>query len=391
MSEPLEIACDEAGHTGPDLLHEEQRFFAYGSVAIPDNEAWAMIDAARRAHPVQMPELKAARLMRSANGRALISDLIEAAEGRFAVNAHEKLLALCGWVFEYIYEPVYQREPWLLYQKNLHRFVAMFTWLWFKDAGSQAAEAVRQFQHYMRTRDEGVAPLLFDQIHAPLREVDHPHPFELILRFARGYRDIIIADNARLDKSLPDEGRWLLDLSASGLWSHLNHWGQTRRPLLVRCDASKPLEEIAAEFSESQGDPGIGRMRAIGHDQPLGWDLAAPIAFVDSRDHPSVQLADIIASTTVAAFGRGVPAGFEGTAQRIDRHMLRDSIFPDQDVIDLQQRGPAVNYLVLYDLALRAGRGAEPYENLAEMYHAAEVSWARGDFNRILKDAKFDI
>jgi hypothetical protein len=34
------------------------------------------------------------------------------------------------------------------------------------------------------------------------------HPFETILRFAYGYRDIIIADNAKLRTELPDGGRW---------------------------------------------------------------------------------------------------------------------------------------------------------------------------------------
>jgi hypothetical protein len=35
-------------------------------------------------------------------------------------------------------------------------------------------------------------------------------------------------------------GRWVLDLSASALWSHLNHWGRTGKLPSVRCDASKP-------------------------------------------------------------------------------------------------------------------------------------------------------
>jgi len=117
MTDPLTISCDEAGHTGPDLLHPEQRYFGFASIAIQDGEAWEIIQKGLRDHPVQMLELKAARLMRSARGRNLIASLLEAAEGRFAVNVHDKLLALCGWVFEYIYEPVYQDNPVLLYEK----------------------------------------------------------------------------------------------------------------------------------------------------------------------------------------------------------------------------------------------------------------------------------
>ena len=380
MTKPLTIACDEAGHTGPDLLHPEQRFFGFGSVAIDDAEAWEIIQKALQDNPVQMPELKAAKLMRSTRGRALVADLLKAVEGRFAVNVHNKLLALCGWVFEYIYEPVYQDDPSLLYEKNLHRFVMMFTYLWFNQAGSDAEQAIRQFQSYMRSRNEADAPLLFSRIMAPLGESGEEHPFEIMLRFAHGYREIIIADNARLNTVLPDAGRWTLDLSASGLWSHLNHWGRQGRPLTAICDASKPLQAIVAAFTGDENDPAIKRARIMGHKEPLGWKVTAPVAFVDSRDHPAVQLADVIAGTAVACLVNGMPDNFDETLDRLQRHMLPDTILPDYEIIDLKQRAPAVNYLMLYDLAQRAERGRDPYVNLAEMYHSAEVSWAKGDF-----------
>src|SRR5216684_2796795 len=40
MSEILDVACDEAGHTRPDLLQKDQRMFAFSSVAIGDAEAF---------------------------------------------------------------------------------------------------------------------------------------------------------------------------------------------------------------------------------------------------------------------------------------------------------------------------------------------------------------
>ena len=58
---------------------------------------------------------------------AAIAALLSEIEGRYIVSLNDKLLALCGWFFEYIYEPVYKRDPWLLYEKNLHRFIAMYT------------------------------------------------------------------------------------------------------------------------------------------------------------------------------------------------------------------------------------------------------------------------
>jgi hypothetical protein len=118
MSDILEIACDEAGHTGPDLLQKDQHMFAFSSVAISDAEAFEIIRKARADHPVQMPELKASKLLGSERGRRLITSLVEALNGRYTVCIHDKLLALCGWFFEYIYEPVYQDNPRLLYEKT---------------------------------------------------------------------------------------------------------------------------------------------------------------------------------------------------------------------------------------------------------------------------------
>ncbi len=152
------LACDEAGHTGPDLLAKDQRYFAFASVSISDEDAWALITNAREAHPVQMPELKASKLMANKRGQRLVSYIVKQLEGRFAINASDKLLALCGWVFEYIFEPVYQHDPRIFYEKDFHRFIAMFCYLWFQDERSEAANALAQFQAYMRSKDISLAP-----------------------------------------------------------------------------------------------------------------------------------------------------------------------------------------------------------------------------------------
>lgn len=385
MNPVLDIACDEAGHTGPDLLAKDQRYFAFSSVAVSDTEASEIVRRARTVHRVQMPELKASRLMRSETGRKLIMSLLQALDGRYTVIVHDKLLALCGWLFEYIYEPVYQAAPDLLYQKDLHRFVATYAWLWMTDNKSQARPTIEQFQQYMRSRDPADAPFLFAR-REPLLPLDGTeHPFEMILRFAYGYKDAIIADNAKLDTELPDGGRWTLDLSTSGLWSHLNHWGQTGRLLSVRCDASKPLQANIPNFSGGEDDPGIRRARRFRGKQRLGWKLLEPVAFVDSRAHPAVQLADVIASATVSVFKSGFSKECRPIAEALFPHIHEHSILPDIEVIDPLTRRGAVNALILFDLAKRAEQQGDPYRGLAKMYRAAEISFVRGDFSLLKK------
>ena len=304
-------------------------------------------------------------------------------EGRFAVNVHEKLLALCGYIFEYLYEPVFQDDPRLLYEKNLQRFVAMFAWAWFRDDESTSPQAIRQFQAYMRTLDETAAPLLFRNMNlaAPLDPAAGQHPFELILRFAQGYRERIVADNERLRRTTPDRGQWIIDLSASALWSHLNHWGRRSLPLTIRCDVSKPLQAIAAEFSGDERDPAILRARMLGHDGPLGWQATGPISFLDSRDSPAIQLADIVAGLTIAMFSGRIDGDDDRKTfgDLLDPAILRDSIVPTMEVVDLHTREPMVNYMILYDLALRAEQNKDPHEGLAELYFVAETAWAKGE------------
>ena len=242
----------------------------------------------------------------------------------------------------------------------------MYFYLWMTDASSEAQRAIAQFQKYMRSRDPADAPFLFDNPRPPLSDTGTEHPLEFVLRFAYGYRDIIIADNAQINTMTADNGRWVLDLSASALWSYLNHWGRTGKLLSVQCDESKPLEAITAKFTGDENDPAIRRARA--NHSPgtaVGWKLAEPVAFVDSRDHPAVQLADVIAGTAMALFANGLP-GSEAIAESIGRHGHPHSILPDMDIIDPANRSAAVNALIVYDLAKRAERHGDPYENLED-------------------------
>lgn len=374
----MHIACDEAGHTGPDLLAQDQRYYSFASVNISDDEARTVICEARKAHPVQMPELKASKLMGSNNGRRLVAHLVERLDGRFSVSADDKLLALCGWVFEYIFEPVYQDDPTVFYRKDFHRFIAMFCYFWSMDERSAAREALTQFQAFMRSKDIRDAPLLFEFEAGPVS--GQSHPFELIQRFATGHKLAIAKEIASIKKHASHKGRWTLDLSAASLWSHLNRWGQNGEPLVVMCDDSKPLRAMEA------GLDGAGRNAAIARDEVLlgekgpGWELERPIEFVDSRAHPSVQLADILAGTVVSWLSNGLPDGMDSTGEMLDKGMLRDSIFPDFERVKLENDQARIGYAVLLELAATAeGRGSGvPVE---VFYEAAEQVLASGELN----------
>ena len=371
----LDIFCDEAGFTGPKLLDPVQRVFSYAAVAISDSEAYKILSRARSSHPVQMPELKAAQLLKSARGTSLVSQVISDVEGQYSFVLNDKLLALCGKVFEYIYEPVFQWDPGLLYQKNLQRFVAMYCFIFFRGAEGEAA--IRQFEAFMRTLDPAAAPILFDP--EQLQRLDPEDPFSMIVKFAQGYRDIIVRDNLRMRQETPDAGKWALDVSISGLWSLLNHWGSTGRPLRVICDNSKPLKDQAAALVGGADDPGIQRVAALrGSAEGFGYTLASPIEFEDSRDHPGLQLADIIAGAAAYTLVQRPGPQFAEIQSMLMRHIHRDTVMPDFDYVKLGSREVDVNWLVLMELGERAVRGDDPAFGLVEFYRAAEATWEPG-------------
>lgn len=366
----LDLFLDEFGFTGSRLLDVNQPVFAYASVAIEEQRAWEILDRARKDHPVQMPELKAQKLLSSERGRNLVAQVLAEIDGLYSFVVQNKRVVLCGKLFEYVFEPVFQFSPELLYEKNLHRFVAMYCFISSVDGVGE--ETLVQFERYMRSLDPGDAPLLFDpEASAHLPE---DHPLKLVFRFANGYRDIIVADNARLRTTTPDEGKYVLDVSAAGLWSLLNHWGQKNRPLRVVCDDSKPIAALLPSLIDEGKEFAIQRAVALGNSpEQFGWDLAEPVALANSRGSPGLQIADLIASSATRVAKEGDESS--EIAKALDRHIHPHSIGTDLAPVQLGTRQADVNWLVLMELAERADCQDDPRFGLEAVYEYAEKSW----------------
>lgn len=379
MNEPLEIFCDESGQTGPNLLDPQQRLFTFAGVAMGDDEAWEIITRGRGKHRIVDDELKSTSLLKSGNGRRFVHDILEAVEGRYSVVAYDKALALCAKVFEYVYEPVFQDAPELVYAKNLHRFVAMYCFTFFVSKDEMGAEAVQQFLAFMRSYDPKVAPLLFEKA-ATGGDALEGNPFEMVTAFAEGYRDIIVADN-QSERDALRPGTLTLDLACSALFSILCHFGENGRPLAVTCDENAQLEQVAQALVGGDDDPSIRRAQRLFPDTaPKGWTLARPIAFDDSRNRPALQVADLVAGTASAvASGRVHSRELTDHLAMIDRHIHPHAMFPDYSVVRPETREAMVNWLVLRGLGERARAGENPYFLLREMYQMAEDAWDAGE------------
>ena len=140
------------------------------------------------------------------------------------------------------------------------------------DSGSEDKKVLSEFQEMMRTKNVSSAPSLFT--FRDTFDGGRPHPFELIRRFATANSKIIAKEVSEVQHQLSDGGTWALDLSISGLWSHLNHWGQKNEPLKVLCDESKPIRAMSGDLSGDKNDAAIRRAQNLMPGEPLGWETA---------------------------------------------------------------------------------------------------------------------
>lgn len=380
MDDTLEIYCDESGYTGPNLLQDQQPHFSYAGVALSLEEARDLIARIRRDHLIADPELKATDLIKTETGLRAIMDVLRAIEGRFVFVYFHKRLGLCGKVFEYLYEPVFQRAPEFLYARNLHRFVAMFGFMLHQARDPFTIEALRQFQLFMRSRDVSQAPILFGD-----DALSEESPYAMVTRFAYGYRPLIEADQYA-DAKAKDPA---LDLGVSGLWSILTKFGEWERPLAVTCDNSPLTQSVAARLSGGPHDIGIRRARSLLRSPQISeYQLARPIDFADSKGNAGLQIADLIAGLATATVnGRLPPAAFEEIAERLNAGCHHShSMAPEQQWIDLSEREPMVNNLMLMELAMRAYEGEHPRRGLERKYREFERAWDNGDVDELLRD-----
>ena len=379
MADMLEIYCDESGYTGPDLLQDKQPHFSYAGVAVSLEEARAIIARIRRDHLIADPELKAINLVGNEPGLRAVIDVLKAVEDRFVFVVFHKRLGLCGKVFEYLYEPVFQDAPELLYARNLHRFVAMFGLMLQQGGDPFTTEVLRQFQAFMRSREPAEAPILFSE--AALAQ---DSPYSSVTHFAYGFRDMIEADRYAGARAKDPA----LDLGASGLWSTLTRFGERGKPLAVTCDNSPLTQSAAARMSGGPEDWGIKRVRSLMAAPEISeYALARPIDFASSHANAGLQLADLIAGLATATLNGRLPAAAVGeVTERLDAGCHHThSVLPEAQWIDTTQRDPMVNWLILMELAVRAEQGEDPRLGLEEKYREFERAWARGDLRDLAR------
>lgn len=368
---PRLISCDEAGFTGFRMLDEHQPVFAYTAIDLTPAEAQAIVDDVRARHRVQAPELKAQLLRKRPNWGDIALDVARRVEDRALIMVCDKRLNLGGKTFEYIFEPVLQSNSLLFYRGGLHRFVMNAMHRAMYATGAPPHAMAEELQAFMRSFDPVDAPLLFA---GRTTGDDSAAVINCVLRFARGYAGLIAERTANLRAEEDLTGKWTLDLTTTALYSLvLFGWGHRHPRIDILCDDSKPLRAMAHVF-----DGWIGRKDAIEAPSPhspatvsMRANLAGPLRFGSSSEHPTIQIADVLSGTSADYVRAPQDPALSGWGGFLDRHIHRDSILPDGDLIDTRQLAPRVNLAVLHELARRADLGLDPLDGMDAFYHSA--------------------
>jgi hypothetical protein len=365
------IYFDESGFTGSDLLHPEQQTFVYASVAIDPSEALRLRDESLRQFGLQGVELKGKNLFRHERGRCAAHWVLKECPDVAKVIVYHKKYALASKFFEYIFEPILAPSSSIFYAAGFHEFIATLLFLEFSAQHQHAEVLFNDFQGAMR--DDGISGL--ERILSPVgNAISVSEPLGKILTFALCHQNRIAQELRDLQDLATPRG-WALELTTGALFSLLSYWGGRFDTLDVRCDESKPLK-VDADFFRVM----IGRHERIiqrlgGREYPITFNLAGPISLLPSISEPGIQIADVLARGFAWAVEN--PQGAEEKIWIEAGTEVFSGVYPDWSKIDLNNREPFVNALILEELIERSIKGKSLFDGMSDFIFFANEAYER--------------
>ncbi|WP_433788923.1 DUF3800 domain-containing protein [Actinoplanes sp. CA-252034] len=282
----LEIACDESGFSGANLLRSTEPVITHASVDLSVAEAVDLIAGLG----LSAYELKSGRFLRRPDAAVALDRLMTALRGRAHVHRIDKELFLVTQVVELLLaEPSYRsltRGP-LPEAHDLYRA---------RSVGGDWDRFLAAFADMVRTRRRipgraGAARFL--QARDTLARIGGPAGAVL----ERITDDRVTAIVSRLDdgdRTIPPP----LEPMIAALAATIRHWSARQRPILVIHDEQSAL--TAARLARLQ------RALAVGD----GPSPLAGLVTADSRDDPRIQLADLLAGVA-----RRMPSALPGAGR----------------------------------------------------------------------------
>ncbi len=293
----VEIACDESGFSGTNLLDPSTPVITHASVDLCIGEAVGLIAALRSAFRCSPHEFKSGQFLRSPKAAEALEWLLAALSGRAHVHLVDKEYFLVTRVVDlFLAEPSYAAGTRLTQH---HRPAALTLYRAGRSAGgdwgvflSAFVELVRikrrhrpdrrVLERFFQARDALVRDGLGAQAEAVLDGLSRARVWAVLTRLGDGDRSI----PPPLEPMLPALAETVL------FWS-----GGQRQVLVIHDEQSALTADRLRRLQQVLAD-GAGSSPASADEAGASPARVSPLVglvTVDSRDDPRVQVADLLA------------------------------------------------------------------------------------------------
>jgi hypothetical protein len=303
VGDVVEIACDESGFSGTNLLDAASPVITHASVDLCTDEAAELITGLRSGSRYSLHEFKAGQLLRDSGAEGARDRFLTALSGRAHVHLVDKEYFLVTRVVDlFLAEPSYAAGTRLTQEQRaaalvLHRAgrVAGRDWRAFLTAFVDLVRTKRRHvpdlgsvERFFRARDALAAHGLGTEAEGVLDGLDRQRVGAVLSRLSGDDRTI----PPPLEPMLPALAETVL------------FWCRGHRQVLVIHDEQSALTADR-----------LRRLQRVLLDDagssPAGVSPLAGLVAVDSRDDPRVQVADLLAGLA----RRSAETGYDGPLQ----------------------------------------------------------------------------
>jgi hypothetical protein len=292
----VEIACDESGFSGTNLLDAATPVFTHASVDLRVDEAVELIQALRSGFRRSLNEFKSGRLLRGPQAGEALEWLLAALSGRAHVHLIDKEYFVVTRIVDlFLVEPSYAAGTRLTQD---HRPAALALYRAGRAVGREWGVFLTAFVELVRTKrrrqpDRGVVERFF-QARDSLAGVGLGAEAEDVLDgLSRTRVWAVLTRLAHDDRSIPPP----LEPILPALAETVLFWSGGQRQVLVIHDEQSALTASRLRRLQlvlTDGADSSAATREAGAPPARGSPLAGLVT-VDSRDDPRVQVADLLA------------------------------------------------------------------------------------------------
>jgi hypothetical protein len=326
-----EVAFDEAGNTGADLVNSEQPVFSLASVTLSYAEAERLLSNIRTS---QTGEIKFSRLKRSASGlrrvKEVLADPILTSEN-VVFSMYHKRFMIAAKIVDLLIEPMAHRSNMDLHKGGLSfsysnmLYYALPAYLGPPKVDDLFAAFVSMFR--LRTVES------VSKFYDIVRGLFHGLEAEIAPLIAP-----VLLSEQIIGEILADNGSLSLDPAIPAFFQQCAVWGERfRGPFKLVHDESKPIFQDRETLESFMAPEEEGQK--IGYDSrvfvfPI---RAEGIRFARSQDDPRLQIADLVASASVSwAMGHGASGTQSSLAQELESsgisRFLIGGVWPSREI-----------------------------------------------------------